>query len=178
MASFIPVPGTTTGRLVAAALALFGERGYAEVGVGEIAERAGVTTGSIYHHFGSKAGLYGLVRDDVERRVVDRLEGAAAARPVRSVADLAAVLLPGFDYLVRSGYARMLGEPAPESAADADDGAPVDPIEALITALAPDGGAALGALVAAAWRAALGHAGRGADEARDARAALTRLLVG
>ncbi len=62
MRSWIPVPETTTGRLVYAALELFGAHGYAPVGVSTIASHAGVTTGSLYHHFGSKEGLYRLAR--------------------------------------------------------------------------------------------------------------------
>jgi hypothetical protein len=50
------------------------------VTVGEIAAGAGVTTGPLYHHFGSKLGLYAFVRDEAERRLLDRMEGAAAAR--------------------------------------------------------------------------------------------------
>ncbi len=72
-------------------------------------------TGSLYHHFGSKAGLYQLVRADVEQRVLDRLEGAASVRSAQTLADLAPVLLVGFDYLVSSGLTRLLAEPSPES---------------------------------------------------------------
>ena len=127
MRSWVPVPGTTTGRLVEAALELFGAQGFGPVAVTSIAERAGVTTGSLYHHFGSKAGLYRLVRADVERRVTDRLEGAAATRSVRRIADVAPILIIGFDYLVTSGYARLLAEPSPEVA---EEPAPPDEIEA------------------------------------------------
>ena len=90
------------------ALAAFGARGYDAVGVTELAASAGVTIGSLYHHFGSKAGLYDLVRTDVERRVLDRMEGAAAVRDAHEPAGLAVVLLVGYDYLVGSGFARLL----------------------------------------------------------------------
>ena len=175
MRSWIPVPGTTTGRLVDAALELFGSQGFAPVGVGAIAERAGVTTGSLYHHFGSKAGLYRLVRTDVEHRVLDRLEGAAAARPGQTVADLAPVLVVGFDYLVRSGYSRLLGEPWPEPSDPVDQ---PDEIERLLGRLLAADGPPMGALIAAAWRAALLSASDGPDAALGARSALVRLLSG
>jgi AcrR family transcriptional regulator len=175
MRSWVPVPGTTTGRLVDAALELFGSAGFEAVAVGAIAERAGVTTGSLYHHFGSKEGLYRLVRADVEQRVVDRLGGAASMRPVRTIADLAPVLLVGFDYLHRSGYARLLGERAPDSI---DHPREPDPIEQLIGQLVGTEAPFVGALIAAAWREALRHAGSGSKAARDARAALERLLSG
>jgi AcrR family transcriptional regulator len=174
MRSWIPVPGTTSGRLVVAALQLFGAHGFAPVPVSSIAEHAGVTTGSLYHHFGSKAGLYQLVRADVEQRVLDRMEGAAAGRTVRSVADLAPVLLVGFDYLVGSGFTRLLGEPAPEPAAESHQ---PDQIERLLGRMLVSDGP-VETLIAAAWRSALWHASDGPDSARDARAALARLLTG
>jgi AcrR family transcriptional regulator len=174
MRSWIPVPETTTGRLVSAALELFGAYGYGPVGVATIASHAGVTTGSLYHHFDSKAGLYHLVRTDVEQRVVDRLEGAAATRDVSGVSELAPVLLVGFDYLVRSGFLRLLGEPSPET----PDGTPrPDPVEQFVDRLLGGQQDPLPALVAAAWRTALCHAGGGPHAAHDARAALERLLT-
>jgi len=171
MRSWLPVPGTTSGRLVEAALELFGAHGFAPVGVVSIAERAGVTTGSLYHHFGSKEGLYRLVRSDVEQRLVDRLEGAVAARPVTSIADLAPVLLVGFDYLVASGYARLLGESPPDAAARED------PVEQLLSRWIAQG-ETLSALVAAAWRAALWHASIDPRGVAGARSALERLVGG
>jgi AcrR family transcriptional regulator len=165
--SWIPVPGTTKARLVHLALAEFGARGFDAVGVSELARGADVTIGSLYHHFGSKAGLYTVVREDVERRVLDRMEGAAAMRPD----DLGAVLLVGFDYLVRAGYARLLAEPHPDRT--------VDPIEVFLVASAGQDGTAMGRILLAAWRAALDAA---ADAVRDGldpapiRDALRRLL--
>jgi AcrR family transcriptional regulator len=172
--SWVPVPGTTTGRLVVAALELFGAHGYDPVAVAAIAKRAGVTTGSLYHHFGSKAGLYRLVRTDVEQRVVDRLEGAAAMHPVRTVADLVPVLLVGFDYLLTHGFSRLLGERSPETS---DSTRQPDGIERFIGQLVGSDEALLAALIAAAWREALWHASNGREPER-ARAALARLLSG
>ena len=47
----------TAGRLVAAAAAVFAEKGYDGAGVAEIARRAGLTTGAIYSRFSGKAEL-------------------------------------------------------------------------------------------------------------------------
>jgi AcrR family transcriptional regulator len=47
----------TTARLVAAAAAVFAEKGYEGAGVAEIARRAGFTTGAIYSRFAGKAEL-------------------------------------------------------------------------------------------------------------------------
>lgn len=41
-----------------AAMELFAERGFDSVPVSAIAERAGVSKGNVFHHFGSKDGLY------------------------------------------------------------------------------------------------------------------------
>jgi AcrR family transcriptional regulator len=147
----VPVPGTTKARLVEGALSEFGARGFADVGVTELARAAGVTIGSLYHHFGSKAGLYTVVREDVERRVLDRMEGAAAIRPD----DLGGVLLVAFDYLVRVGYARLLSEPHPDRT--------TDPIQDFLQQAA---GTPLDRILIAAWRAALDAAG--VPGARDA----------
>jgi AcrR family transcriptional regulator len=171
--SWIPVPGTTTGRLVFAALELFGAHGFAPVTVGSIAERAGVTTGSLYHHFGSKADLYRLVRADVERRVLDRCEGAAAGRSLQTLGDIAPVLLVGFDYLVASGLTRLLAEPAP---APADGSLQPDAIQQFLARVVT-GAPPLDDLIAAAWRAALSYAGNDPESAHAARDALSRLLT-
>jgi TetR/AcrR family transcriptional regulator len=45
-------------RILAAAVAEFGEKGYAGARVGEIADRAGVNVQLISYYFGGKAGLY------------------------------------------------------------------------------------------------------------------------
>jgi len=173
MQSWLPVPGTTTGRLVAAALEQFGASGFATVSVAAIAAQAGVTTGALYHHFGSKTGLWKLVRGDVEQRVLDRIEGAAAVARRQEVADLAPALLVGYDYLVRAGLTRLLAEPAnPDSGEDAPAD---DRIAATVDRLLDGTGAPVGELVSAAWRAALVAA---AHDAPAARRALERLLTG
>lgn len=60
----------TNDLLVAAAERLFLDRSLEDVTVEEIAAEAGVATGSIYNHFGSKAGLHAAV---VQRAIeVDR----------------------------------------------------------------------------------------------------------
>jgi AcrR family transcriptional regulator len=64
--------------LIAAARALFAERGYAAVGTEEIVQRAGVTRGALYHHFrGGKEELF--------RAVLVQL----SAETARTVADTA-----------------------------------------------------------------------------------------
>lgn len=161
MREWIPVPGTAKGRLIETALLEFGLRGYEAVGVTEIAAAAGVTVGSLYHHFGSKPGLYAVVRTDVERRLLDRMEGAWAARP-----DLAESLGIGFDYVVRSGFSRLLAEVQVER----DD----DPVEEFLTARADVNGYPVGQLLGAAWRSALQLANSDAQAARGALLTIAR----
>ena len=47
--------------IIKAALTCFIELGYNNTGISDILKRAGVTTGSLYHHFGSKGQLAGEV---------------------------------------------------------------------------------------------------------------------
>jgi AcrR family transcriptional regulator len=48
-------------RIEQAALELFAERGYDATSIAAIGDRAGITKSVIYHHFGSKSGLYTAV---------------------------------------------------------------------------------------------------------------------
>src|SRR5687767_15926988 len=60
MAATVPADAlveSTRERLLAAATAVFCERGYDGAGVQEIARRAGLTTGAIYANFRGKADL-------------------------------------------------------------------------------------------------------------------------
>lgn len=158
------------GRLALAAVTQFAALPYDEVTVGGLAAAAKVTTGAIYHHFGSKLGLYAFVREDVERRLLDRMEGALAASALdsdRSPA-VAAALLVGFDFAVREGFLRILGDPPASTERDrlaemlSSGTAPASPV--------------LGRVLAAAWRAALLAVAEG-SEPQQARAALIALQV-
>ncbi len=67
----------TSGRLRAAALGLFAERGYSATSVDDIARRARVSRGSLFYNFGSKRGLGRAVVVEAAERV------AATARQAR-----------------------------------------------------------------------------------------------
>jgi AcrR family transcriptional regulator len=158
---WIPVSTSPKGRLALAAVREFGSRPFDEVTVAELATAANVTTGALYHHFGSKLGLYAFVRADVERRLLDRMEGALAAS-----AAVTAALLVGLDFAVREGFLRILGDPPA--------GTDHDPLAELLSASVAPATPLLGPVLAAAWRAALAAIADGA-EPEQARAALTAL---
>ncbi len=69
----------TRRRLIAVARDLFASEGYAQAATEEIVSRAGVTRGALYHHFGSKQGLFVAVLEDVLRDVAAQVEAAANA---------------------------------------------------------------------------------------------------
>jgi len=165
MREWVPVPGTAKARLVEAAIHQFETAGYDGVNVTELAAKADVTTGSLYHHFDSKLGLYLVVREEMERRVVDRMAGAAAAadRPV------SAALLVAFDAAVHFGVCRILGDPLPVQRDD--------PIADTLRPLLPRRLRAAPAIFAAAWRAALRSVADGVPST-TARASLSYLLDG
>jgi AcrR family transcriptional regulator len=59
--------------LVVAARELFGENGYPATSIEDVAARAGVTKGALYHHFGGKADLFQEVYEQVMREVSDKV---------------------------------------------------------------------------------------------------------
>ncbi|MFO7976625.1 MAG: CerR family C-terminal domain-containing protein [Candidatus Hydrogenedentota bacterium] len=58
----------TRGRILLAALQVFGEKGYRDATHAEICLRAGVNTAAINYHFGSKRGLYQATWEDATAR--------------------------------------------------------------------------------------------------------------
>ena len=169
MREWIPVSTSPKGRLARRALQDFGSRPFHEVTVGELAAGAGVTTGSLYHHFDSKLGLYSFVRDDAERRLLDRMHGAASSCAGRGVpAALQGALVVGFDFAAEQGFVRLLGEAHP-----ARD---IDPVADLLAEISHGGEVPIGKVLAAAWRAALMAVAEGAAPPR-ARVALELLSV-
>jgi AcrR family transcriptional regulator len=63
----------TRSALLGAARSLFAEQGYADTGREQIVERAGVTRGALYHHYGSKLAMFRAVVEDLEREVTERV---------------------------------------------------------------------------------------------------------
>ena len=78
MKEWIPIPGSNKEKIIKVALEEFSLKGYQGVNITDLANKADMTTGAIYHHFGSKAKLYEIIRMDMEQRMIDRMEGAAS----------------------------------------------------------------------------------------------------
>ena len=69
----------TRDALVTAGRALFGARGYADVGTEEVVRAAGVSRGALYHHFADKAELFAAVLESVEEMTNARVVAAVMA---------------------------------------------------------------------------------------------------
>ena len=120
-------------RIVAAAIAQFGEGGYASATVQSVAARAGVATGTVYRHFRSKSDLFAEVfrrasqREmelfaeatvDDGRSATERIAAAteafatrALARPTRAYALIAEPVDPAVEaerLIFRRGYRDVL----------------------------------------------------------------------
>lgn len=63
----------TRAALLAAARELFGGAGYAATSLDEVAAKAGVTKGALYHHFRNKADLFQAVYEQVKREISDQV---------------------------------------------------------------------------------------------------------
>lgn len=144
--------------------------------VGQLAA-ADVTTGAVYHHFGSKLGLYAFVRADVERRLLDQMAGAVAAaggdRGGASVsgssataASVSTALLVEFDFAVTQGFLHLVGAPPSETEHDR--------LAEMLAVATRSASPLLGPILAAGWRAAVAAVAGGA-EPEEARTALSRL---
>lgn len=73
-------PEEKRDRLAAAARELFAERGFAGATTAEIASRAGVSEGILFHHFGSKRELFENVASEYGRGLAVAMFGEDPAR--------------------------------------------------------------------------------------------------
>ncbi|MCU0465503.1 MAG: TetR/AcrR family transcriptional regulator [Anaerolineae bacterium] len=68
----------TTQALIHISREMFTTRGFANTALEDIVQQAGVTRGALYHHFGSKEGLFKAVLEAVQADVARRIEQASA----------------------------------------------------------------------------------------------------
>jgi AcrR family transcriptional regulator len=100
-------PEQKRARLMAVARRLFAERGFASTTTADIARRAGVSEGIVFHHFGSKAELLVAVAADYGRGLAEAM--FAAAPPPGQPPSAEAMLRAAFAYVREHGaLARLL----------------------------------------------------------------------
>jgi AcrR family transcriptional regulator len=70
----------TRAQLIAIGTRLFAARGYEDTSIEAVLQEAGVSRGSLYHHFASKEALFEAVLEEVEARVgAQTMEAALGA---------------------------------------------------------------------------------------------------
>ncbi|WP_420563208.1 TetR/AcrR family transcriptional regulator [Thalassobaculum sp.] len=97
----------TRAALIAAARALFVEKGYAETGTPEIVAAAQVTRGALYHHFADKADLFRAVVAAEAQAVAEAIDQATthAASPRKALIEGTGTY---FAAMTEPGRARLL----------------------------------------------------------------------
>jgi len=73
------LPLSSRDKILDVSEALFAQRGFAGVGLRQVAESAGLSKSSLFHHFRSKGQLYGEVLGRVLVRIEERLRPALGA---------------------------------------------------------------------------------------------------
>ena len=93
------------------AVRLFGEKGYAETSLEDIAADCGLTIRPIYHYFGNKKALFAAVNDVMEQRILDAMQvesdGGGLMQNWRAYLDLCDD--PGFRRIVLVDSPAVLG---------------------------------------------------------------------
>jgi AcrR family transcriptional regulator len=100
-------------RLLAEAKQLFGERDYEEVSVDEIAERAGVSHGLAFQHYGSKRGLLVAVVDSVLDEFRVRVMTVDPALPPQERLRTSLESYIGWAAEEPAGYRTLMGDVVP-----------------------------------------------------------------
>lgn len=71
-------PQASRENILQAAAELFSQRGYAGVGVDELAARSGIAKTAIYHHFGNKDGLLAAVLERTAAAWIDGIKQSSS----------------------------------------------------------------------------------------------------
>jgi len=125
----VAVDSTPREKILDAAEELFARRGFAGVGLSEIAEAVGLGKSSLFHHFPTKAQLYAAVVERILHEIEDALTRALAAggspverldRWVDTIVDLLGARPSHARLLLRSLFEddELSGSSAEEQAAD------------------------------------------------------------
>lgn len=81
------VAAATRERILRAAIHRFAQSGYAQTGNQDIAREAGITSGSLYHYFDSKAALFHAALRHCTVALLDAYRGACRDAATQSVVD-------------------------------------------------------------------------------------------
>ncbi|WP_421385326.1 TetR/AcrR family transcriptional regulator [Bacillus salacetis] len=146
MKEWIPIPGSNKDKLIQAALEAFSQNNFKDVKISTLAAKADMTTGAVYHHFGSKLKLYQVIRKEMEQRIVDRMEGAASLFEVPEES-LKAALLTGLDFVEKQKAYKIFSE-EPQSR-------DIDKVEDFIRGFRKEADIPFEILIISSWRSIL-----------------------
>src|SRR5258708_16627790 len=89
----------TRAQRIAIGTSLFASRGYDDTSIEAVLREAGISRGSLYHHFAGKEALFEAVLEDVEARVgsetIAAAEGAGGPGAALRAGWLARIPIPG-----------------------------------------------------------------------------------
>lgn len=152
MKNFKPIPGTNREKILRIALEEFSEKGYKGINITKLAQKADITTGAIYHHFGSKSKLYNIIRTEMEQRIIDRMEGAASLFDDPNE-KMKAALLTGLDFSVKQNICTLMSEEISDVR--------LEKIESFLADVNDKGIPGLDILLLSSWRTILGTISKG-----------------
>lgn len=136
----------TRKELLAKARSAFAEHGYAQAPIEELVRACGLTRGALYHHFGSKQGLFLAVARQLDEELLRRIDAAAAAEELEPVEQFVRACRVYLEATLDPGVRRILLLDAPAVLATLEDRAAAN--AALDATIAPlrDGLAELASL--------------------------------
>jgi AcrR family transcriptional regulator len=117
-------------RLVDAAVRAFSTRSFADVGVGDIAELAGLGKGNVYRHFTSKDALFSAAAEAFVADVVARFACGGDRSDEEAAEELQRLLVPGAPLLLELITGAVRDEPGRRSVAGRL-------VEAIVAGVAP-----------------------------------------
>ncbi|QSB06084.1 TetR/AcrR family transcriptional regulator [Natronoglycomyces albus] len=103
----------TKRQILTSATELFASDGYADVSLDDVAQAANVTRGAIYHHYGSKIGLFRSVAAQLQSNIAAEVEAAAHEAGKEPHAQLRAGCHAFLDAITVGPAARVLLVDAP-----------------------------------------------------------------
>jgi AcrR family transcriptional regulator len=89
---------------------LFAERGFEATSIEEIAHRAGVSKPIVYEHFGSKEGVYAVVKDREVQRLIDDITHSLIGDHPRVLLEQAAGALLAYIETQTDGFRILVRE--------------------------------------------------------------------